>query len=81
MEVAGGNLRPVLERMARGLTMTERERELLVQLGVGNPQAALQALAARPPPASRALGAAARRVSVATPGAGIQTSTASRPAP
>lgn len=75
LEVVGGNLRPLLERAARGLTMTERERNLLVQLGIGSPQDALAALAAPPPAASRVAGNAARRVGVTVPATSQQRET------
>jgi hypothetical protein len=52
-EAVGGNLRPLVERMAHGLTMTERERNILVQLGIGSPDEALRALSAAPTAASR----------------------------
>lgn len=67
-EAVGGNIRPLVERMARGLTMTEREKEVLIQLGIGTPDEALRALAAGPGPRSQAIGAAARRAGLASPG-------------
>lgn len=64
MEVAGGSLRPIIERLARGLTMTEGERAVLLNIGIGTPDDALRALAAPPPATTRALGPVVRRASV-----------------
>jgi hypothetical protein len=66
MEVLGGTLRPLVQRMARGLTMTEAERNVLVQLGIGSPEEALRALAA-PAPVGRLGGAVSGRLGVAVP--------------
>lgn len=74
MEVAGGSLRPILERMARGLTMTERERQALVDLGISNPADALRALQAPAPMPSQIGGNLFRRAAVtAAPAAVSQT--------
>lgn len=71
LEVAGGNIRPLIERLAHGLTMTERERNILVQLGIGTPDDAMRALsAARAGGPTNALATgAARRAALATPNA------------
>jgi hypothetical protein len=71
MEVLGGNLRPLVERLARGLTMTERERALLVQYGIGTPADAVQALTAAPGRASQVGGNVYRRLSAAAPPAAV----------
>lgn len=64
MEAMGGRIRPLIERAARGMTMTEREREILTQLGIGSPEDAMRALSAPPPAPSRITGEVARRAAV-----------------
>lgn len=66
MEMMHGSIRPLIERMARGLTMTERERQILVQMGVGTPDDALRALSAPQGPVGGLIGSAARRAGTAT---------------
>lgn len=66
-ELAQGSLRPIVERMARGLTITEREQQILVELGIGSPDDALRALAAPPPAPSQVIRRVAPRASVAAP--------------
>lgn len=64
MEAMGGRIRPLVERVAHGLTITEREREILTQIGIGSPEDALAALRVAPPAPSRVGGAVARRAAV-----------------
>jgi hypothetical protein len=66
-EMANGSLRPLLERFARGLTMTEAERNILVQVGIGTPDDAMRVLSAPPPPAAVAAGNVYRRIGVTVP--------------
>lgn len=78
LEVAGGNLRPLIERFARGLTMTERERGILVQLGIGSPQDAMAALNAAPTAGQANARNVLQRVGVGVPAAVTSQGTASR---
>lgn len=72
MEAMGGRIRPLLERVARGMTITERERQVLVNIGIGSPADALRALSAPPPVPARVAGAVARRVAVGAAPAAAQ---------
>lgn len=78
MEMAGGSIRPIIERLGRGLTITERERGILVQLGIGSPEDALRALAAVSPAGSRLSGNLFRNAGVATVPMTANQGTASR---
>jgi len=78
MEVAGGSIRPIIERLGRGLTITERERGILVQLGIGSPEDALRALAAVSPAGSQLSGNLFRNAGVATVPMAANQGTASR---
>lgn len=78
MEVFGGSIRPIIERLGRGLTITERERALLVQLGIGSPDDAMRALAATSPAGSQLAGNLFRNTGVALVPPAANQGTASR---
>jgi hypothetical protein len=78
MEMFGGSIRPIIERLGRGLTITERERSLLVQLGIGSPEDAMRALAATSPAGANLAGNLFRNVGVSSVQPAANQGTATR---
>jgi hypothetical protein len=68
----------IIERLGRGLTITERERSLLVQLGIGSPEDAMRALAATSPAGANLAGNLFRNVGVSSVQPAANQGTATR---